>query len=261
MSPGPLVPGPIREDMSMAKKSRRNKEAAAADSAGLSRSERRRREHAADQRSGSGHRFLDQYRNVLVGGVAVLAVVLFGYIILSNATASAYSCDSLLEAPEQQASGPLVGETEDRLGFLVDDGGRSHSNATSDYVSCPPTSGDHRAGGALRREFYDPGSIQVPNDWVHNLEHGYAVIAYVGEPEREVLDQIRGVMDAAVPSEVAVSCGLPNKVIALRFDDMSTPFAVLAWDRALLLDTFDPELIAVAVEQFQDQPQAPEQAC
>ena len=32
-------------------------------------------------------------------------------------------------------------------------------------------------GGALLRDFYGPGAAQVPNDWIHNLEHGYAVIA------------------------------------------------------------------------------------
>jgi len=44
----------------------------------------------------------------------------------------------------------------------------------------------------------------------------------------------------------AIPCQLPNKVIALRFDEMSEPFAVLAWDRALLMADFDPELVTAA---------------
>ena len=131
----------------------------------------------------------------------------------------------------------------------------------STYRSCPPTCGEHRAGGALTRDFYGPSRVQVPNDWVHNLEHGYAVIAYKGEPDSETLGQIREAMDAAEPSDVAISCGLPNKVIGLRFDDMDQPYAVLAWRWALLMDSFDSELMTAAATQFQDRPEAPERAC
>lgn len=42
---------------------------------------------------------------------------------------------------------------------------------------------------------------------------------------------------------------------------MSEENAVLAWNRALLLAEFDPELVAAAAERFQDLPQAPERAC
>ena len=68
-------------------------------------------------------------------------------------------------------------------------------------------------------------------------------------------------MDAVEPTDVAIACQLPNKVIALRFDEMSEPFAVLAWNRALLMAEFDRELVAAAAERFQDLPQAPERAC
>ncbi len=246
----------------MGKKSRKSGAAKgdATDTSGSSRSAARRQQQDATKNRRRGS-FLERYRNLLVGAVAVVGVGLLGYMVFSSATASAYTCDSLLEAPDSQMSPPAFGETEERLGFLVDMSGRTHSNLSISYASCPPASGEHRGGGALVREFYDPGSVQKPNDWLHNLEHGYAVIAYTGDPEPEILAQIRGAMDAPAPSEVAVSCGLPNKVIALRFDDMSEPFAVLAWGRALLMSTFDEELATAAAEQFQDQPQAPERAC
>ena len=87
------------------------------------------------------------------------------------------------------------------------------------------------------------------------------MITYAGDPGTDVLEEIRGVMDAIQPSEVAVTCGLPNKVIALRFDDMSEPFAVLGWRQALLMSEFDRELMTAAAERFQDLPLAPERAC
>lgn len=200
---------------------------------------------------------LQRYRGVLIGALAVVAVGIVGFFVLQSATASAYACDSLLTSPPLESSADGV----ERLGFIVPDVGRAHSSGRVRYATCPPTSGDHRAAGALDRRFYGPGSIQVPNDWVHNLEHGYAVIAYAGDPGAETVREIRAAMDAPAPTDVAVGCGLPNKVIALRFDDMSEPFAVLAWDRALLMETFDAELASAAAEEFQDQPQAPERAC
>lgn len=71
----------------------------------------------------------------------------------------------------------------------------------------------------------------------------------------------KGAGGSCQPTEVAIACQLPNKVIALRFDEMSEPFAVLAWRRALLMADFDPELATAAAERFQDLPQAPERAC
>lgn len=204
---------------------------------------------------------LDRYRLLLSGVVIVVAVGVLGYLVLSSATASAYTCDSLLQGPPGQATYSLADFGDELPGFPTADDGREHDEGSTSYVSCPPTSGEHRAAGALERDYYGPRSVQEPNDWVHNLEHGYAVIAYSGDPGAEVLAEIREVMDAVEPTEVAIACQLPNKVIALRFDEMSEPFAVLAWRRALLMADFDPELATAAAERFQDLPQAPERAC
>ena len=225
----------------MAKKSRRAQRAAAAD--------------ATTQASSPWER----YRLWIIGAGAVAVVAIVGYMFLSAATTSAYTCDELLEAPTDRTV-----DAEDAagfLGFVVNDEGREHSDGSVRYATCPPTSGDHRGGGALEQGYYGPGREQVPNDWVHNLEHGYAVIAYAGDPGGEMLSQIRETIDSVEPSEVAIACNLPNKVLAVRFDQMSEPFAVLAWDRALLMSTYDPDLVGRAATQFQDLQQSPERAC
>jgi hypothetical protein len=143
--------------------------------------------------------------------------------------------------------------------------GRDHAgqSTTIRYAFCPPTSGPHWGSGPspLRRDFYSPDDGVGPGSWVHNLEHGYVVIAYKGQPSEQALDEIHAVFEQASPSEVARACGLPNKVVALRFDDMSEPYALLAWDRALLLSTFDREQALTFIEQWQDGPQTPERAC
>lgn len=204
---------------------------------------------------------LQRYRGLLAVGLVVIAVGVVGFFALQSGTAASYSCDSLLTPPPESVAQPGTGATEPQP-FATEDDGRDHTavGRAVRYVFCPPTSGDH-GSGALPRQFFGPGSVQQPRDWLHNLEHGYAVIAYAGDPGSDVLDQIRNAMDLPAPSEVAVSCGLPNKVLAFRFDDMSEPFAVLAWDKALLMSTFDAGLAAETAELFQDGPQAPERAC
>ena len=204
---------------------------------------------------------LDRYRLALVAVVLAIVVGVIGYMLWSSATATAYACESLLQGPPGQSMFTLDDYGDELPGCPTSDDGRDHEEGSTNYTSCPPTSGEHRAAGALQRDYYSPGAIQEPNDWVHNLEHGYAVIAYSGDPGTEVLAEIREVMDAVEPTEVAIACQLPNKVIALRFDEMSEPFAVLAWRRALLMPEFDRELATAAAQQFQDLPQAPERAC
>ena len=43
-----------------------------------------------------------------------------------------------------------------------------------------------------------------------------------------------------------------SRPIVARFDEMSTPFAVLAWNRALLLDRFDLAQASAFAQQWTD---------
>ena len=151
-----------------------------------------------------------------------------------------------------------------RLGFPTKDLGRTHvANGESvTYGFCPPTSGNHYnvAGQApLPRQFYPPTQALKPQNWVHNLEHGYVDILYKGTPDQATLDSIRNVMDTAVGDAFTTGqCGMQNRVIAVRFDDMDTNFALVSWDRALLLPTWDPVQAKTFAEQWQESPAIPE---
>jgi Protein of unknown function (DUF3105) len=130
------------------------------------------------------------------------------------------------------------------------------------YAFCPPTSGTHFSVGGgvapLKRDFYGPDKVERPGNWIHNLEHGGVAILYKGTPTQDIQDSMKSVMDSAPPGEKAATCGVPNQVIVVRFDDMTTPFAVVAWDRAMLLDTWNPELATTFAQQWQDGPAIPE---
>jgi hypothetical protein len=83
----------------------------------------------------------------------------------------------------------------------------------------------------------------IPQNWVHNLEHGGLVVLYRdAEADQSAL---RAVYDAIPASPV---CGFepggqsPGPVIA-RFDQMAWPFAALVWGRVLPLETLDQAAI------------------
>ena len=94
--------------------------------------------------------------------------------------------------------------------------------------------------------------------WIHSLEHGLVVVLYgCGAdgnacPDSATLAALRQLADDARQTEVAAQCGIKNKLIVARFDQISTRFAALGWDRAMLSDTFDPATFMTFYEQWVD---------
>jgi hypothetical protein len=212
-----------------------------------------------------------KYRNLALVGAAILAVGVVALALVSGATAARYECESLLTpAPEPSApdaAGPVASPASTPLlGFATRDLGRTHKspNETVRFAFCPPASGDHWSIGGgrapLNREFYRTGDDISPGNWVHNLEHGYVVIAYRDELTDEQDAGIREVFETAAQVPSAARCGVPNKVIVVPFRDMSEPFAVLAWDRVLLLPEWDTDRALAFANQWQENPQSPEAA-
>jgi hypothetical protein len=201
----------------------------------------------------------------------IVVVGVVGFFIVSGASAKPYECATLLTpAPEATApavAGPVASAAPTpMLGFAVQDYGRDHVSpgSTVRYAFCPPASGSHWnvAGRApLQRRVYQPGDDVTPGNWVHNLEHGYVVIAYRDEltPEQEA--GIQEVFDRAHQGPIAAQCNLANKVIAVPFADMDEPFALIAWDRVLLMPEWDTEQALTFTNQWQESPQHPEPAC
>jgi hypothetical protein len=167
-------------------------------------------------------------------------------------------------APSESPSPTPVPNPTARLGFSTEDLGRQHvaNGTTVTYSFCPPTSGNHynqaNPPAPLPRNFYGPDTSLRPQQWIHNMEHGYVVVAYKGTPDQATLDSIKKVLDTATGDAFATSCGQPNRVIAVRFDTMDTPYAVLAWDRALLLPEWDFDKALEFANQWQDNPAIPE---
>jgi len=157
----------------------------------------------------------------------------------------------------------LAPQPTQKLGFVASDLGQKHVGENESITSayCPPTSGDHFSSNMapLPRRFYGPSDSVKPGNWIHNMEHGYVVLLYKGEPDAETLAEMERIVNEAQGTEFSqASCGLTNKVIGARFDDMTTDFAALSWDRALLLDSFDAAQLQTFAEQWQESPVWPE---
>lgn len=180
----------------------------------------------------------DPWRLGIAGAVILGIVVLVVAVVFGGGSSGRYTCGQLL-APG--------GTAED--GQVTADLGRQHvtSGSQLSYLFCPPTSGMHyqtEAGfSPARPGFYRPDADIGPGSWIHNLEHGYVVALYRCAdgacPSDAVLDEIRRFVNNGPQTAVAANCGVRTKIVAARFDHMATPFALLTWDRALLLESFD----------------------
>jgi len=137
-------------------------------------------------------------------------------------------------------------------------------NTTLEYTNCPPASGPHfnAAGrGPIKRNFYGPAEQTHPGGWVHNLEHGFIVAAYSCEgscPSDGDLRALREWWEAQPQTPGAQQCQVPNKVMVVRFDKIATRYAVLSWDRALLMDQWDAAAATEFAKQRIEQAPAPE---
>jgi Protein of unknown function (DUF3105) len=164
--------------------------------------------------------------------------------VFAAATEKAYACSTIwtpspTPSPREAAS--------PQPGYVQPDMGQGHvPNGTKiTYTYCPPASGRHYAQPAapIPARVYGPSDTVIPEQWVHNLEHGALVILYKGAEVDEAA--LRALFDAIPPSPI---CGFepggqsPGPVVA-RFDDMAWPYAALVWDRVLPLETLDQQAI------------------
>ena len=211
----------------------------------------------------SGASYLERNRNrLLVGAGAIVFAILAG-LAFFNASQPAYACSMAFDptpAPSQQAPTPAPvasGATAAPAsppppGYVQPDMGNVHAGAGTRvrYANCPPASGRHFSGagiGPIRAGVYGPDEAQVPQGWVHNLEHGAIVLLYncgpdgdpaaCTDPGQAALESLYARWPASPVCNIPAGAG-PAPVIA-RFDDMEFPYAAIVWDVVLPMDTID----------------------
>jgi Protein of unknown function (DUF3105) len=197
--------------------------------------------------------FRQRHRNALlaIGGLAVIAV-LGGFFFLS-ATASAYTCGTITQP--QPSGTPLPNGSPAPLGQAQPDMGNLHVTVGTvvHYAYCPPASGQHYnnpgVDGPIPAKFYGPDAGVVPQNWIHNLEHGAVVVLYNCNMGGCTSANLAALQQIPVDFPDSPVCGIKGGVLApvvARFDSMAAPFAALVWNRLLYMNTVDKNLI----EQF-----------
>lgn len=142
--------------------------------------------------------------------------------------------------------------------IALDPLGADHApiGAVAEYGHCPPTSGTHYETTLLAR-LHGPTEPTVPQEWVHNLEHGQVLLLYSCESRcEEVLDDLGPIARDAPPSPL---CESPAALVVTRYEDMPAPFALAAWGRLRYLRTASADVVAAFIRGHADR--GPEPQC
>ena len=210
--------------------------------------------------------FVQRYRALIIGGAVLLGVVLIGAFVFVSAAQPAFACSNLFD-PAPTAS-PAAGASP-QPGYVQPDMGNSHVAVGTKvtYANCPPASGKHfnaTGAGPITPRVYGPNDTLIPQNWVHNLEHGALVLLYKGDsaaatPEGQT--ELRAFFDSFPNSPV---CGFPPGTgpgpVFVRFDEMKSPMAALVWNRVLPMDTLDKDAMLSLYETFAERTN-PEKLC
>ncbi|MHB8398511.1 MAG: DUF3105 domain-containing protein [Candidatus Limnocylindrales bacterium] len=201
--------------------------------------------------------FFEQHRQqFMIGGIAAVILVAVGFLFLGSSQ-PAYACTTLSTPAPSASTAPGQSPT---IGQAQPDMGRSHiaPGSSQTYTYCPPASGNHynSAGqGPIQARFYSPDETVLPEGWVHNLEHGAMVVLYScsgGCPDAATLQKLKDFASISTFPKSPV-CGVPpgqiGPVVA-RFDQISTKFAAVVWDRILLQNTLDTNQLLAFFKQY-----------
>lgn len=202
------------------------------------------------------------------GAIVVFGVL--GFMAYLNATSPAYGCTIVFDptpAPATSGSPAPAGSpppgspgpdgsaapspVPSVTAYIQPDMGHEHVSPGSfvKYLYCPPASGKHYNAtglGPIRADVYGPEEQTRPQGWIHNLEHGAVVILYrCPGPgcEESAIAAYEALYQVWPASRV---CKFPPRQLSpaiTRFDDMPWPYAVLAWDVVMPLETFDQQAI------------------
>ncbi len=194
--------------------------------------------------------FVERYRAAIVAlGVIVVVAAVAGFVLF-QATQPVYACSQQFTP---QAT-PTPSSSADVVGYPQTDEGTQHIAVGTQhrYTLCPPASGWHYnvpgTDGPMPARFYGPDENLVPQNWVHNLEHGGLVVLYScdqGGCDSSTQQQLKDLVATFPNSPV---CNLPASTpnfspVVARFEQMPHRFAALVWDRVFYEDTLDTNAI------------------
>ncbi|MCI0345685.1 MAG: DUF3105 domain-containing protein [Chloroflexi bacterium] len=210
--------------------------------------------------------FFERHRRLLLGLVAVVAVVGVAVFAYGAATAPAYACTTEWQPAVTPPPSP---DATPRLGYVQPQMEKTHVSP-GDFVRygyCPPASGRHinaQGLGPIQARVFGPDNRILPQNWIHNLEHGGLALLYRCEGGDACTDEGQGALRAFFGSfPNSPICNIPagnlSPVIA-QFEEMAWPYAALVWGQVLPLQTLNTEEV-LAFWQQQGERSNPEPRC
>jgi hypothetical protein len=132
------------------------------------------------------------------------------------------------------------------LGTPMPDEGNKHVNDGDPitYKNYPPSSGTHYSTPASPG-FYD--TPQKEGNFVHSLEHGYIVLYYKPDLPDATKQQLKDLM-----TKLPMSKYNKVKMVIVPYTNMTTPLAIAAWDRLLLMNDYNYDEIQTFYQQYVD---------
>jgi hypothetical protein len=146
-----------------------------------------------------------------------------------------FTCPTILGAHTAQS--PAQTAPPAGMGERIPNEGYSHVpvGTTIEYQNHPPASGTHYPTPAATGVY--PRGL-APGFWVHSLEHGYVVLVYKSPVSEALLEQFNQMVTDFPKSKYG-----NVKLVIAPYDEMTYPFAVVAWDWRLWMDTFDRAVV------------------
>jgi hypothetical protein len=212
--------------------------------------------------------FLERNRRRLLYAGLIAVIAVGGALVYASFTTKGYVCLSEWTAPSPAPT--VAPSATPHIGYFQDDLGRTHVplGTRVRYAFCPPASGQHYnapgVAGPIEARFYASTETTIPQNWIHNMEHGGMVLLYrcgSGDNcDQAQQDALRAYFTTFPNSPI---CNVPKGGIGpviTRFDDMAFPYAALLWDQILPLDSFQPDQVTAFFLQNAERTN-PEQQC
>jgi hypothetical protein len=153
---------------------------------------------------------------------------------------------TLFDAAATAAPGPSASPDP---GYPQPDMGNQHIavGTSQTYTLCPPASGRHYnvpgVSGPIPARYYGPNDSTIPQNWVHNLEHGALVVLYscnLGGCDDADQQKLQALVTSFPSTPIChIAPGGNLTPVVTRFEDMPHRFAALVWGRVFYEDTLD----------------------
>jgi hypothetical protein len=113
------------------------------------------------------------------------------------------------------------------------------------YRTYPPSSGPHYPTTAP----YGFSDVEIPEGYfVHSMEHGAVVLYYRPDISNDVKQQLKDLLNKLPPNQ----SGNVKLIITPYAIGMTTPLAIAAWDRLLLMNEYNYDEIRTFYQSWVD---------